>query len=215
MGIDLGTTNSCISLYADDRAEIIPNSDGARTTPSIVSYCGDQCLVGVQAKEQLESNANNTIYGVKRFIGLTMREVLSKEVLEKFPFVVRRSFEDQPQFAVQFEGVEKLLTPVEISAEILRKLKQDAESYFSDQNFEVVDVVITVPAYFNNIQRAATKAAAKLAGLHVLSLINEPTAAAIAYGLDEGRPLGEDPSERRNVLVFNLGEYFLKIIFQS
>jgi molecular chaperone DnaK len=190
IGIDLGTTNSCMAVLEGGEPAVIPNAEGGRTTPSVVAFTKDeQRLVGAPARRQQVTNPTNTIFSIKRFMGRKFDEVTEEMTIVPYE-VVKGSNGD---VRVKAEGKE--YAPPEISAMILQKLKQDAESYLGES---VTDAVITVPAYFNNAQREATKDAGKIAGLNVLRIINEPTAAALAYGLDKE---GSD----QTILVFDLG----------
>ncbi len=190
IGIDLGTTNSAMAVYEGGEAKIIANKEGRNTTPSIVAFTDKgEILVGEPAKRQMVTNPEKTIYSVKRIMGLMCNEDKAKEAKERLPYhIVDRN----GACAIEVDG--KTYTPQEISAKILMKLKDDAESYLGE---EVKDVVITVPAYFNDAQRKATKEAGAIAGLNVLRIINEPTAAALAYGLDK--------KESENIAVYDLG----------
>jgi molecular chaperone DnaK len=177
LGLDLGTTNSCISIYENGTSKIIPNREGNNTTPSIVAFAGDEVLVGESAKRQAVTNPHKTIEAVKRIMGLMSNEKKTEEAKTKVQYnIVDRN----GAAAVEIDG--KTYTPQEISAKILSKLKVDAEAYLGTT---VTDAVITVPAYFNDSQRKATQDAGKIAGLNVLRIINEPTAAALAYGIDK------------------------------
>ena len=190
IGIDLGTTNSCVAVYQGGEAKIITNKEGKNTTPSIVAFTdkGD-VLVGEPAKRQAITNPEKTIYSIKRIMGLMMDEEHAKSAMDKVGYkIVNKS----GAAAVEIDG--KVYTPQEISAKILTKLKADAEAYLGQ---DVTDAVITVPAYFNDAQRKATQEAGTIAGLNVLRIINEPTAAALAYGLDKQ---GEE-----KVVVYDLG----------
>jgi molecular chaperone DnaK len=190
IGIDLGTTNSCMAVLEGGEPSVIPNAEGGRTTPSVVAFTKDgQRLVGAPARRQQVTNPTNTIFSIKRFMGRKFDEVTEEMTIVPYE-VVKGSNGD---VRVKAEGKE--YAPPEISAMILQKLKQDAEAYLGEP---VADAVITVPAYFNNAQREATKDAGKIAGLNVLRIINEPTAAALAYGLDKE---GSD----QTILVFDLG----------
>src|SRR5579862_416290 len=190
LGIDLGTTNSCMAVLEGGEPSVVPNAEGGRTTPSVVAFTKDgQRLVGAPARRQQVTNPLNTIFSIKRFMGRKFDEV--SEEMKIVPYEVVKGPNDDVR--VKAEG--KDYAPPEISAMILQKLKQDAESYLGEP---VTDAVITVPAYFNNAQREATQAAGKIAGLNVLRIINEPTAAALAYGLDKE---GAD----QTILVFDLG----------
>ena len=188
IGIDLGTTNSCVSVVEAGSPEIIVNSEGKRTTPSVVSYKDGDRMVGDPAKRQAVSNPTNTIYSVKRFIGSKFSEI-SKEA-KKMPYSVVKGDKDIVTIKVE----DKSYVPQEISAVVLQNLKKTAEDYLGTQ---VTDAVITVPAYFNDEQRNATKEAGEIAGLNVLRIINEPTAAALAYGMNE--------NEDKLVAVYDLG----------
>ncbi|MCL4432522.1 MAG: molecular chaperone DnaK [Epsilonproteobacteria bacterium] len=190
IGIDLGTTNSCVAVYEGGEAKIIPNKEGKNTTPSVVAFTDKgEILVGDPAKRQAITNPDKTIYSVKRIMGLMMNEEKAKEAHDKVTYKI---VDKNGMAAVDVAG--KIYTPQEISAKILSKLKADAESYLGQA---VTDAVITVPAYFNDAQRKATKEAGTIAGLNVLRIINEPTASALAYGLDSK---GDE-----KVLVYDLG----------
>lgn len=174
IGIDLGTTNSCVAIIENGESIVIPNSEGKRTTPSIVGFISDsEKKVGDSAKRQSVTNPKKTVYSIKRFMGTTYDE--SKKELSKVPYEIV-SESNRPKVKID----NKTYTPQEISAVILQKMKQTAEDYVGTT---VTDAVITVPAYFNDAQRQATKEAGEIAGLNVLRIINEPTAAALAYGL--------------------------------
>jgi molecular chaperone DnaK len=190
IGIDLGTTNSCMAVLEGGEPAVIPNAEGGRTTPSVVAFANDgQRLVGAPARRQQVTNPTNTIFSIKRFMGRKYEEV--SEEMKIVPYEVVKG----PGGDVRVKAQGKEYAPPEISAMILQKLKQDAEAYLGEP---VTDAVVTVPAYFNNAQREATKDAGKIAGLNVLRIINEPTAAALAYGLDKE---GSD----QTILVFDLG----------
>src|SRR5881227_2193468 len=190
IGIDLGTTNSCVAVLEGGEPAVIPNAEGGRTTPSVVAFTKDsQRLVGAPARRQQVTNPTNTIFSIKRFMGRKFDEVTEEMTI--VPYEVVKG----PNSDVRVKAEGKEYAPPEISAMILQKLKQDAEGYLGEP---VTDAVITVPAYFNNAQREATKDAGKIAGLNVLRIINEPTAAALAYGLDKE---GSD----QTILVFDLG----------
>ncbi len=190
IGIDLGTTNSAMAVIEGGEPTVIPNAEGGRTTPSVVAFANDgQRLVGAPAKRQQVTNPQNTIFSIKRFMGRKFGEV--SEEMKIVPYEVVEG----PNGDVRVKAEGKDYAPPEISAMILQKLKADAEAYLGES---VTDAVITVPAYFNNAQREATKDAGKIAGLNVLRIINEPTAASLAYGLDKE---GED----QTILVFDLG----------
>ena len=192
IGIDLGTTNSCVAVIENGNPRVIENSEGTRTTPSIVAYTQDEILVGAPAKRQAVTNPKSTIYAAKRLIGRKFKEQAVQKDIDLMPY---RIFESSNGDAwVEANGQE--LAPPQISAEVLRKMKQTAEDYLGH---EVTQAVITVPAYFNDSQRQATKDAGKIAGLEVLRIINEPTAAALAYGVDKA-----DKKDRK-VAVYDLG----------
>ena len=195
IGIDLGTTYSCVGWWRDNRCEIISNDQGNRTTPSFVAFTDTERLLGDGAKNQSSQNPENTIYDAKRLIGRKFSDPVIRNEIESFPFEVIDGGDDKPKIKVNYKGEEKTYHPEEISSMILVKMKEIAESYIGH---DVVDAVITVPAYFNDSQRQATKDAGQIAGLNVLRVINEPTAAAIAYGLDK-------KSDEQNVLIFDFG----------
>src|SRR6201747_2119158 len=179
IGIDLGTTNSCMAVLEGGEPTVIANAEGGRTTPSVVAFAKDgDRLVGVTAKRQRETNPKNTIFSIKRFMGRKKSEV--SEEMTMIPYDVVAG----PNDDVRVKAGDEELAPPELSAMILQKLKADAEAYLGEK---VTEAVITVPAYFNDAQRQATKDAGKIAGLNVLRIINEPTAAALAYGLDKKR----------------------------
>ena len=178
IGIDLGTTNSCVAIMTGKDAKIIENAEGARTTPSIVGYTDADVLVGAPAKRQSVTNAKDTIYAAKRLIGRKFKEDSVQKDIKLMPFEIIEASNGDAW--VKAKGKE--LAPPQISAEVLKKMKKTAEDYIGA---EVTQAVITVPAYFNDSQRQATKDAGKIAGLEVLRIINEPTAAALAYGVDK------------------------------
>ena len=195
VGIDLGTTYSCVAHFSNDRVEIIANDQGNRTTPSFVAFTDSERLIGDAAKNQAAMNPANTVFDAKRLIGRKFDDADVQGDLKHFPFKVVNS-NDKPVIQVEFKGETKTFTPEEISSMILTKMKDTAESFLGAQ---VTDAVVTVPAYFNDSQRQATKDAGLIAGLNVKRIINEPTAAAIAYGLDK------KTEEEKNVLIFDLG----------
>ncbi|MDP1654285.1 MAG: molecular chaperone DnaK, partial [Rhodocyclaceae bacterium] len=192
IGIDLGTTNSCVAIMEGGKPKVIENSEGARTTPSIVAYTEDgEILCGASAKRQAVTNARNTLYAVKRLIGRRFEEKEVQKDIDLMPFTIVKA--DNGDAWVQVR--DKKMAPPQVSAEVLRKMKKTAEDYLGE---EVTEAVITVPAYFNDSQRQATKDAGKIAGLEVKRIINEPTAAAISFGLDKQE--GD-----RKIAVFDLG----------
>jgi len=195
IGIDLGTTYSCVGIFRDDRIEIIANDQGNRTTPSFVAFTDTERLIGDSAKNQVAMNPINTVFDAKRLIGRKFQDAEVQADMKHFPFKVIEKA-GKPVTQVEFKGETKDFTPEEISSMILTKMRETAESYLGGT---VNNAVITVPAYFNDSQRQATKDAGLIAGLNVLRIINEPTAAAIAYGLDKKQE-GE-----KNVLIFDLG----------
>ncbi len=190
IGIDLGTTNSAMAVYEGNKAKIIANKEGKNTTPSIVAFTDKgEILVGESAKRQAVTNPEKTIYSIKRIMGLMFNEDKAKEAEKRLPYKI---VDRNGACAIEISG--KVYTPQEISAKILMKLKEDAESYLGES---VTEAVITVPAYFNDSQRKATKEAGTIAGLNVLRIINEPTSAALAYGLDK--------KESEKIMVYDLG----------
>ena len=196
VGIDLGTTTSCVGVWQNDRVEIIANEQGNRTTPSYVAFTADERLIGDAAKSQAAGNPKNTVFDAKRLIGRKFSDSTVKADMTHWPFMVKAGTGDKPQIEVDFKGERATFQPEEISAMVLTKMKQTAEAYLGG---EVKDAVITVPAYFNDSQRQATKDAGVIAGLNVLRIINEPTAAALAYGLDKKK------SGEQNVIIFDCG----------
>ena len=194
IGIDLGTTYSCVGWWKDNRCEIIANDQGNRTTPSYVTFTDKERIIGEGAKNQSSINPENTVFDAKRLIGRDFDDVTLQSDLKHFPFEVK-SKNNKPVIEVQYKNETKQFHPEEISSMVLTKMKETAEAYIGE---EVKDAVVTVPAYFNDSQRQATKDAGSIAGLNVLRIINEPTAAAIAYGLD-------NHSVEKNVLIFDLG----------
>lgn len=195
ISIDLGTTFSCVYYYKDMAAHIVKNSEGERTTPSYVAFTENEVLVGTPAKDQAEENPKNTIFNVKRLIGLTYDDKYVQRTLNKLPYTVIRK-NNRPCIEVLYKDKLEYFYPEEISAILLRKLKKDAEMVLG---VDVTDVVITVPEHFNTNQRNATKLSGELAGLNVLYILNEPTAAALAYGVALNNTIFQ------NVLVFDLG----------
>ncbi|KAF7583751.1 putative heat shock protein [Clavispora lusitaniae] len=195
VGIDLGTTYSCVAHFANDRVEIIANDQGNRTTPSFVAFTDTERLIGDAAKNQAAMNPANTVFDAKRLIGRKFTDAEVQGDIKHFPFKVIDKA-GKPQIQVEFKGETKVFTPEEVSSMILTKMKETAESFLGTT---VSDAVVTVPAYFNDSQRQATKDAGLIAGLNVMRIINEPTAAAIAYGLDK------KSEHEKNVLIFDLG----------
>ena len=196
IGIDLGTTYSCVGVWQNDRVEIIANDQGNRTTPSYVAFTAEERLVGDAAKQLAASNPKNTVFDAKRLIGRRYDDSTVTSDRKHWPFAVVDD-NSKPKIEVEYKGEPKQFLPEEISAMVLTKMKQTSEAYLGQ---EVKSAVITVPAYFNDAQRQATKDAGTIAGLNVLRIINEPTAAAVAYGLDKSAGAGE-----HNVLVFDCG----------
>merc|ERR1711991_499311 len=196
VGIDLGTTYSCVGVWQNDKVEIIANDQGNRTTPSYVAFTDAERLIGDAAKSQVAMNPTNTGFDAKRLIGRKFHDTTVQKDMKHWPFKVVSDGE-KPKIQVEYKAETKTFFAEEISSMVLVKMKEVAEAYIGKK---VVDVVVTVPAYFNDSQRQATKDAGTIAGLNVLRIINEPTAAAIAYGLD--KRVGGD---ERNVLIFDLG----------
>jgi len=190
IGIDLGTTNSCVAVYEHGESKVIQNKEGKNTTPSIVAYTDKgEVLVGETAKRQAVTNPKRTIYSIKRIMGLMCEEDKARQAKKRLPYEV---VDRNSACAIEIDG--KVYTPQEISAKVLMKLKEDAEAFFGE---DVTDAVITVPAYFNDSQRKATKEAGVIAGLNVLRIINEPTSAALSYGLEK--------KEAEKIVVYDLG----------
>jgi len=213
IGIDLGTTYSCVGIYRDGEVQIIANDQGNRTTPSYVAYTDEERLLGDSAKNQVASNPTNTVFDAKRLIGRRWDDPVVQADLKLWPFKVVSdgSADDKPLIEIYYQGVLKQFHPEEISSMVLQKMKQTAEAYVGTR---VREAVITVPAYFNDSQRQATKDAGEIAGMNVLRIVNEPTAAAIAYGLDrkdkdkeKDKPGAKAGSkdEETNILVFDMG----------
>jgi len=192
IGIDLGTTNSCVSVLENGKAKVIENAEGTRTTPSIIAYANDgEILVGQSAKRQAVTNPKNTLYAIKRLIGRKYDEEAVQKDISMVPYKIVKATNGDAWVEVKGEK----MAPPQISAEILKKMKKTAEDYLGEP---VTEAVITVPAYFNDSQRQATKDAGRIAGLNVKRIINEPTAAALAYGLDKGK-------QNSTVVVYDLG----------
>jgi L1 cell adhesion molecule like protein len=196
IGIDLGTTYSCVGVWQNDRVEIIANDQGNRTTPSYVAFTDSERLIGDAAKNQTAMNPINTVFDAKRLIGRKFSDSKVQDDMKDWSYKVVAGTGDKPMIRVEFHGETKEFAPEEISSMVLTKMKEVAEGYLGKK---VTDAVVTVPAYFNDSQRQATKDAASIAGLNCLRIINEPTAAAIAYGLDKNK------EEDTNVLIFDLG----------
>jgi heat shock 70kDa protein 1/2/6/8 len=196
IGIDLGTTYSCVGVWKNNNVEIIANDQGNRTTPSYVGFTDSERLIGNSAKNQVSMNTDNTVFDAKRLIGRKFSDPQIQKDMKHWPFRVRADENDKPIITVEYKGEDKDMKPEEVSAMILTKMKQVAENFLGKT---VDSAVITVPAYFNDAQRQATKDAGTIAGLNVLRIINEPTAAAIAYGLDA------NAKEEQTVLIFDLG----------
>ncbi|WP_288590070.1 molecular chaperone DnaK, partial [Marinobacter sp. UBA5687] len=192
IGIDLGTTNSCVAIMDGDKVKVIENAEGDRTTPSIIAYTDDnETLVGQSAKRQAVTNPHNTLYAIKRLIGRRFEDDVVQKDIKMVPYKIAKA--DNGDAWVEVKG--QKMAPPQVSAEVLKKMKKTAEDYLGEK---VTEAVITVPAYFNDSQRQATKDAGKIAGLEVKRIINEPTAAALAYGLDK-------KSGDRTVAVYDLG----------
>jgi heat shock protein 1/8 len=196
IGIDLGTTYSCVGVWQHDRVEIISNDQGNRTTPSYVAFTDDERLIGDAAKNQTAMNPRNTVFDAKRLIGRKFSDKKVQDDMKDWSYEVVTGPDDKPMINVESRGERKTFSPEEISSMVLTKMKDIAESFIGKP---VKDAVVTVPAYFNDSQRQATKDAAAIAGLNCLRIINEPTAAAIAYGLDKSK------DEDKIVLIFDLG----------
>lgn len=196
IGIDLGTTYSCVGIWKNEAVEIIANDQGNRTLPSYVAFTETERLIGEAAKNQAAKNPQNTIFDSKRLIGRKFSDPTVQEDIKLWPFKVIAGKDDRPTIEVEYKGQTQLFTPEEISAMILTKMKHIAESYLG---CEVFRAVVTVPAYFNDSQRQATKDAGKIAGLEIIRIINEPTSAAMAYGMSNKN------SQELNILVFDLG----------
>ena len=218
IGIDLGTTNSCVGVWRDGRVEIIANEEGDRTTPSVVAFCGSERLVGRAAVAQAATNPHNTVFDAKRLIGQNFSDDQLQRDVRHFPFAVVEGPGDKPMIEVDYRGTKRQFAPEEISAMVLEKMKETAERFLGHP---VHKAVVTVPAYFNDAQRQATKAAGAIAGLEVLRIVNEPTAAALAYGLDKSssaaaaagaaadgsatHEVSDTVDDKPNVLIFDLG----------
>merc|ERR1712123_561164 len=195
VGIDLGTTYSCVGVFQHGKVEIIANDQGNRTTPSYVAFTDTERLIGDPAKNQVAINPTNTIFDAKRLIGRKYADSTVASDMKHWPFTVVDAA-GLPKLKVEYKNEEKTYTPEEVSSMVLTKMKETAEAYLGH---DVKDAVVTVPAYFNDAQRQATKDAGVISGLNVLRIINEPTAAAIAYGLDK------KVSGEKHVLTYDLG----------
>jgi len=196
IGIDLGTTYSCVGVWKNDGVEIIANDQGNRTTPSYVAFTDTERLIGDAAKNQVARNPENTVFDAKRLIGRKFADPITQADMKLWPFKCIAGSGDKPMIVVNSQGEEKKFHPEEISSMILLYMKETAEAYLGTK---VSDAVVTVPAYFNDSQRQATKDAGTISGMNVLRIINEPTAAAIAYGLDK------KGSGERNILIYDMG----------
>ncbi|CAE8693264.1 unnamed protein product, partial [Polarella glacialis] len=195
VGIDLGTTFSCVGVWKNDGVEIIANDQGNRTTPSYVAFTETERLIGDAAKNQVARNPENTVFDAKRLIGRKFSDPIVQSDIKHWPFKVEAGPSDKPIIVVHAQGEEKRFHAEEISSMVLGKMRETAEAFLGQK---INDAVVTVPAYFNDSQRQATKDAGIISGLNVLRIINEPTAAAIAYGLDK------KGTGSKNVLIFDL-----------
>jgi L1 cell adhesion molecule like protein len=196
IGIDLGTTYSCVGVWKNGQIEIIANDQGLRTTPSYVAFTDTERLIGNAAKNQAAQNPENTIFDAKRLIGRQFNDIATQNDIKHFPFkVVDKN--NKPVIEAKYQGEVRQFQPEEISSMVLIKMKEIAEEYLGEK---VDSAVITVPAYFNDAQRQSTKDAGAIAGLNVLRIINEPTAGAIAYGLDKASEMSE-----KNIIIYDLG----------
>jgi L1 cell adhesion molecule like protein len=196
IGIDLGTTYSCVGVWKDGQCEIIANDQGMRTTPSYVAFTDNERLIGNAAKNQASQNPENTIFDAKRLIGRLYNDSATQNDIKHFPYKVINK-DNKPIIEAIYKGETKQFQPEEISSMVLIKMKETAEAYLGKN---VDSAVITVPAYFNDSQRQSTKDAGAIAGLNVLRIINEPTAAAIAYGLDQTKD-----GKEKHILIYDLG----------
>jgi heat shock protein 1/8 len=204
IGIDLGTTFSCVAVYDNEtqKVTVLPNSIGEKTTPSWVAFTESGRVVGQPAKQQASMNAQNTIYDVKRFIGRSLEDPVTREESRRFPFLILDGGDGRPVIEVEWRGAKQRLSPEEISSMVLLEMKRSAEGALGRP---IKKAVITVPAHFNDQQRQATKDAGRIAGLDVVRIINEPTAAALAYGLHSSGAEGAAAASKSNVLIFDLG----------
>ena len=196
IGIDLGTTYSCVGVWKNEKVEIIANDQGLNTTPSYVAFTEEERLIGDAAKAQVARNPTNTVFDAKRLIGRKFSDKTVQDDIKLWPFKVESGIAEKPMIVIKHMGEDKKFQAEEISSMVLIKMKEIAEAYLSTK---CNNAVVTVPAYFNDAQRQATKDAGTIAGMNVQRIINEPTAAAIAYGLDK------KDNKERNVLIFDLG----------
>jgi len=197
IGIDLGTVNSCVGVFKNGTVEIIANEMGNRTTPSVVAFSDTERLIGNSAKNQAGSNPKNTVFEAKRLIGRKFSDAVVQSDKKVWPYELSKGDNDTPLIEVEYKGETKKYRAEEISAMVLTDLKKTAEAYLG---YEVNKAVITVPAYFSNAKRESTKDAGTIAGLEVLRILSEPTASAIAYGLDK-----KNDKREKNVLIFDFG----------
>jgi heat shock protein 1/8 len=204
IGIDLGTTTSCVSVWQNNRVEVIANDQGNRITPSYVAFTDSERLIGDAAKNQSAMNPRNTVHDAKRLIGRRFSDKSVQDDMKLWAFKVVNDGSDKPLIEVDFKGETKRFRPEEIGAMILTKMKEVAEVYLGHP---VKKAVITVPAYFNDAQRQATKDAGTIAGLEVLRIINEPTASALCYGLDKVKD-----GKEHNILVYDLGGEHIHVL---
>lgn len=197
IGIDLGTTYSCVAVWQGDRVEVIANDQGNRTTPSYVAFTDNERMIGDAAKNQAAMNPKNTVYDAKRLIGRKFTDQHVQSDMKLWPFTVKPDGSNKPIVEVSYQGENHTFHAEEISAMVLTKMKETAEAYLGHP---VKKAVITVPAYFDDAQRQATKDAGAIAGLEVLRIVSEPTSAAIAYGLDK-----KNDGKEKNVIIFDCG----------
>lgn len=197
IGIDLGTTYSCVAVWQGDRVEVIANDQGNRTTPSYVAFTNNERLIGDAAKNQAAMNPMNTVYDAKRLIGRKFTDAHVQSDMKLWPFTVKPDDHNKPLIEVTYQGEKKTFHAEEVSAMVLTKMKETAEAFLGHA---VKKAVVTVPAYFDDAQRQATKDAGAIAGLEVLRIVSEPTSAAIAYGLDK-----KNEEKERNIIIFDCG----------